>query len=49
MIAWSKWDGDNYEPFQKKLMDKIKNKTNEYPLDWEGKTWIEIAKSRKKG
>ena len=43
--AWSKWEENDYNSFQAELK-KIKAK-DEYPLDWEGKTWIEIAKSRK--
>lgn len=42
VISWSKWEKPEYVAFQKALRQWC----GEAPLEWEGKVWIEIARSR---
>ena len=42
VCSWSKWGEDQYRDFQKKLREKLE----EEPFTWEGKTWLEIARKR---
>lgn len=52
VIAWSNWSEyeDQYMKFQNKLKTAINPnlQEEETPLDWENRTWIEVAKTRKK-
>lgn len=41
VVPWSKWTDKEYFKFQKTLS------SNQPPLDWEHKAWIEIAKKRR--
>lgn len=44
VVPWSKWNEKQYIDFQKNLRGKLK--TQQKPIEWEEKTWIEIAKQR---
>lgn len=46
-LAWSKYRNyeDEYMNVQKKLREKLGN-TCGFPLDWECKAWLEVAKNR---
>lgn len=44
VIPWSQWKEPEYTDFRKKTQEKV----TDSPLDWEGPTWIKIAKRRKK-
>ncbi len=45
---WSKLNEEDYKQLQEDLRTSIKTKFCEIsPIDWEGKAWIEIAKSTK--
>lgn len=41
---WSKLNDTDYVNFQKSLCDKLKDK-NIIPIEWEGPTWLQVAKS----
>ena len=41
--AWSNWNHEEYIKFQRELRKSVE----EYPIEWEGPAWIEIAKSKK--
>ena len=44
--AWSKWDNEEYDNFQKILFQKAKL-DKKHPIEWESKTWINQSKNRK--
>lgn len=41
--AWSKWDIELYEKFQKEVREKF---GNEYPIEWEYRVWLETAEQQ---
>lgn len=41
--AWSKWDIEIYEQFQKEVREKS---GNENPIEWEHKVWLETAEQQ---
>lgn len=45
--AWSKWDINDYIVFRDSLRNYLKEKNEKSPIEWEGPTWIKIAKKRK--
>lgn len=42
--AWSKWDIELYEKFQKEIREKS---SNENPIEWEHRVWLETAEQKK--
>lgn len=44
--AWSKWDIELYEKFQKEIREKT---DNECPIEWEYRVWLETAEQKKLG
>lgn len=47
MEPWGRWEKESYKRFQKSLQDAYFLKEDEKPLDWENKSWIEIAKKKR--
>ena len=45
--AWSKWEDNEYQIFQKSLRKALNEESEPIPIDWEGPAWIKQAKDRK--
>lgn len=43
-LPWSQWDDKTYKDFQKDIREKVDSQM--YPIMWESKKWIEVAKNR---
>lgn len=45
--AWSKWEYEDYDEFQKSIRTGVSKSDYSSPIEWENVAWIEVAKFRK--